>query len=315
MISILYGDDEFLIREKLDEIISKSNDSFVNKFDCNDKNSSIDDIVNACTSVGLFSNSSLVLVKDPYFLIRKVDEKELSKLLEYCKKPVYETNLVFYSFDYSFNERLKIFKDIASNADVIKINKMNRNDFNTYAHSVINSSKLNINRNAIELLISSCNLDSSLLNRNIEVLKLYPGSIDELALTRLITIANEDDVFKLINALTSKKVSLSINYANKLLENDESILRLISTLASQLRFLYAVAYYRSIGKNTKDIMELLNIKSSYRIEKADESLLSISMDDIEKLLSKLSDLDLKCKTNYNLDDKLNLELFIVSLLG
>ena len=96
---------------------------------------------------------------------------------------------------------------------------------------------------------------------------------------------------------------------------DESVLRLISTLANQLRFLYTVAYYSSLGKTTNDLMDIVNTKSSYRIEKAYDTLRNISMEEIEDLLTKLSDLDYKCKTNYDLTDQMNLELFIVSLLN
>ena len=88
------------------------------------------------------------------------------------------------------------------------------------------------------------------------------------------------------------------------MENDESILRLISSLASQLRFLYAVDYYRSNGKNTNEIMKILNVKSSYRIEKAFDSLKQVDAKTIESLLSKLSDLDYQCKSDYDIDDKL-----------
>ena len=315
MISILYGDEQYLVRQKLDEILAKNKDSVITKLDCNDKDFDINSIVDACKSVGLFDDKSLVLVKDPFFLSKKVDEHFLDNLLDYCHKPVYETDLVFYTFDNSFNERLKVFKDIASNADVLKMSQMSRNEFFNYARSTIKQANLNITKEAQELLINNANFDASLLNQNIEVLSLYPEQIDSKALVKLISFSSEEDVFNLINALTSKKASLAIKYANKLMANDESILRLIATLANQLRFLYSVAYYQKEGKSTSEIMNIVNTKSSYRIEKAYETLQEIDMNEIENLLSKLAGLDYKCKTEYDVSDKLKLDLFIVSLLG
>lgn len=315
MIYIVFGEETYLINQKLDEIIKKNSDSLVNKLDASSADFDVNNLVDLCRSVGLFGDKSLILVKDPYFLIKKADEKVFNDLLDYCHKPVYETNLVFYTYDNLFNERLKIFKDISSNAEIIKCNKLQRKEFFDYAKNLIKKSNLSITKEAVELLVNSANFNVSLLHQNIEVLSLYPGKIDTDALYKLISFSSEEDVFNLINAMTSKKVNLSIKFAKKLLAGDESVLRLISTLANQLRFLYTVAYYSSLGKTTNDLMDIVNTKSSYRIEKAYDTLRNISMEEIEDLLTKLSDLDYKCKTNYDLTDQLNLELFIVSLLN
>lgn len=315
MIYLINGDEPYLIEDKLNEIIRKNKDALVSKVDGSSSDFNIDNLVNDCRSVGLFGDKQLILVKDPFFLAKKIDDKCLDNLLDYCHKPVYETDLVFYTLDNSFNERLKCFKDIGSNADVIKLNKLSRNEFFNYARKVIKQSNLNITKEAADALVNNANYDISLLNRNIEVLSLYPEKIDYDALIKLISFSSEEDVFNMINALTSKKASLAIKYANKLMANDESILRLISTLANQLRFLYTVGYYKSLDRSTKDIMDIVNTKSSYRIEKAYETLNLIDMNDIENLLSKLADLDYKCKKDSDIQDKLKLELFIVSLLG
>ena len=315
MISIIYGDEIYFIQEKLSEITRKNSDSNILKLDGSDRGFSIAELVDSCRSFDLFSNKQLIFVKDPAFLIKKYDENDINVLLDYCQKPNYETDLVFYTFDNIFNERLKVFKDIASNADVIKLSKLSKNEFFSYAKNIINNSNINIDKDAINILVNSVNFDLSLLKQNIEILKLYPDRVDSKALSHLITYSNEEDVFNLINALTTKQSSLAIKYANKLMDNDESILRLISTLANQLRFLYSVSYYQSQGKKTNEIMNILNVKSSYRIEKANESLKHIDLDEIESLLSKLADLDYECKKDNDINDRLKLELFIVSMMN
>lgn len=314
MIYIIFGNEEYLVRDKINEIISKNNDSLVSKFDCLNKNSNIDEIVNTCKSVDLFYQKSLVLVKDPYFLITKTDLNDINDILDYCHKPIYENDLIFYSYDNLFDERLKAFKEISANSDVIKLNQLVNRDFYDYARNLIKSYNLNIKNDAAKLLIDSVNFNLSLLNANLNVLSLYPDEIDIDVLNKLISYSSEENVFNLINALISKKVSLAIKFARKLMANDESVLRLISTLANQLRFLYSVAYYKELGKKTNEIMSELNVKSSYRIEKAYESLNNISMNDIENMLTKLADLDYACKVDNEIRDELKLELFIVSLI-
>lgn len=312
MISIVFGDESYLIEKKLKEICSRNKEALLTRFDGLDSNFNLSDVISTCKNVNIFSSSNLVFVKDPLFLTKKIDD-DYTELIEYCHKPVYETDLVFYTYNNNFQERLKIFKDISSNADVIKLNKLDSKNFYSYANASISEAKLNITKDAINYLINAVNYDLSLLYRNIDILKLYPDTIDLNVISKLISYSDEEDIYNLINALTNRNVSASIKSLNKLLNNDESILGIIALLSNQLRFLYMVDYYRSLGKKNNEIMNLVNTKSSYRIEKAIETLRKLNYKDIEYLLSKLSDLDYKCKFNSDLDQKLEFELFITGL--
>lgn len=314
MIYIVNGDESYLVKNKIDEIINSNKDAEIIKFDGNDSDFSCRNVADACRQVGLFSNKTLVLVKDAEFLITKVDEKESESLILYCQKPIYENTLVFYTYDNLFNSRLKTFKEVSANAKVITLNKLDKNEFFNYARNLINNSNLNINKDASNKLVNSSNYDLALLNSNIEILKLYPEQIDINVVNGLITFPDDEDIFNLINSLTNKNVSLSLKYANRLLKADESIIRMISVIASQLRFLYQVAFLSKSGKSSREIAVITQSKD-FRISKALSTLNNISDVDILKLLSKLSDFDYKCKTQSDISDKLNLELLIVSLMA
>ena len=93
----------------------------------------------------------------------------------------------------------------------------------------------------------------------------------------------------------------------------DSLFSLIGLLANQLRFLYQIAYYQSLGKKRNEILELANI-NEYRLNKANEALSNLSMEEILSLLKKLSDLDVKCKCDNSISDETRFELFILELL-
>ena len=314
MIYVIYGNEPFLINQKLNSIIKDHSDAYVTRFNGLDSSFSIDEMLNTCQSIGLFASKSLVIVKDPYFLIKKVDDKLTSSFIDYVNNQIYESILVLYTLDNMFNTRLKIFKDISLNAQIIELNKMKKYDFFNYARSLIKERALNISKDGIELLVNNSNYDISLIVSNLDILSLYPDYLDESAIKKLISFPNEDDTFLLINALTQKKISLSISLANKLLENDESVLKLISTIGAQLRYLYEVSYLFSINKSFNEICKITNSKE-YRVTKALETLKILKEKDILRLQNKLADLDFKIKTQSDISDKLNLELFIVSLMG
>lgn len=314
MIYVIYGSEPYLINNQLNEIINSHKDAFITRFNGLDSDFSVNTMLDACQSVGLFSDSSLVIVKDPYFLINKVDDKTIESINNYVLSQSYENTLVLYTLDNSFNTRSKLFKDILTNAQGIELNKLRKYDFYNYARGLIKNRISNISKDAIELLVKNSNYDISLLSCNLDVLELYPDYIDLDVVNNLISMPNEDDVFSLINALTNKKVSLSIKYANKLLENNEPVLRLLSTIASQLRFIYEISYLESIHKSFQEICKMTNSKD-YRVQKALESLQMMNENDILKLQSKIADLDYKLKMNNEISEKLNLELLIVSLMG
>lgn len=314
MIYVIKGDEPYLIRKKIAEILNSNKDSEVIRFNGLDASFSIHEVINACRSINLFVSKVVVLVKDAPFLYKKASDEEFSILKEYVTNPTFETDLIFYSLEGNISEKLKTTKELIKNAQLLKLDKLKKNDFFGYAKNMINQAKLNIDKDAIDYLINNSNFDLNLLSSNIKVLSLYPEKINKEALVKLISLPDEEEPFNLINALTNKDISKSIEYVNKILKYDDNILGLISMIASQLRFLYSVYYFDSIGYSTNDIMNTLKVRNDYRIIKARETLRNISKEDILSLLSKLSDLDYKCKTNSDIDDKTKLELLIVSLI-
>lgn len=315
MIYVIKGEEPYLIRKKISEIVSANKNSEIVKFNGSDNSFSIYEVINTCRSINLFMDKVVVLVKDAPLLYKKASDEELKALVDYIDNPTYEAELIFYSLENNISEKLKSTKELIKNAQYIKLDKLKKNDFYSYARNMINQCRLNIDSKAIDYLVNNSNFDLSLLSSNLRVLSLYPDFINLDVLNKLISLPDEEDPFNLINSLTNKDISKSIEYVNKLLKYDDNILGLISLISAQLRFLYAVSYYDEIGYSTSDIMNALKVRNDYRIVKARETLRNISKEDILKLLSDLSDLDFKCKTNSEIDDKTKLELLIVNMIN
>ena len=111
----------------------------------------------------------------------------------------------------------------------------------------------------------------------------------------------------------AKNISKAIILVKKYLKYDDNVLGLLALLANQLRLLYSIAYYQSVGKSKKEIEEILNI-NPYRLQKAFEVISNFDMKEIMSLLNKLADLDYNIKVDSSIDDKLRTELFILELL-
>jgi DNA polymerase-3 subunit delta len=311
MIYVIEGQEEYFIRERINKIISE-NEGEVSRFDSSDKSFSIDIMLEACQGNSLFSQGSIVLVNEPYFLIKKIDDNEYNVLEKYINNPIYECQLILFTYNNNFNSRLKAYKMVSHNAENIVLNSLDYKNFNSYVKSRINEEKLNISSDAAYLLNNLCKRSATLFNRNIEILKLFPEQITPVVVAKLCSRSDDNESFDLINALTDKDLSKAILLERKMLSDNDSALSVISLLAGQLRFLYQIAYYNSIGMNKRDIINQNNI-NEYRYDKAVTTLNKLSMNQIITLLKDLSDLDIAAKSDYSLKDNERFEMFIVRM--
>lgn len=312
MIYILKGQEEYLIRQKINEFTSIP-DTQIIRFDGSEKDFTIDQMLEACSSTSLFSVRNIVLVSQPFFLTKRVPDEELSGLYEYVSNPLYETDLIFYTFTDNFNSRLKAYKTIAANAEVIDYKSYDYNDFSSYLRTRIKEENLDISQDAISVLGNICKRSITLLNRNIELLTLYPEKITADVVLKLCTASDDNDVFEMINAITRKDVSETIRIERKMLNETDSVLGVISLLANQLRYLYQVAYYQENGKRKHEIAQLTD-SGDYRLNKAFQSLQKLNSAQIIELLNGLCLLDMQCKSDGSISNNARLELFILDLL-
>ena len=312
MIYVIQGQEEYFIAQKINEIISDAKGDII-RFNGSDNQFSIDEMLNACMSNSLFSQYATILVSDPYFLTKKIDDKELKQLYEYINNPAYESDLVFYTYTNSFNQKLKIYKDIISNAQVFNFENYNYQNYQNYTRGQIQEAHLDITKEAIDELINMCDKSATLFHQNLEILSLYPDKIDTNVIKQLCCEPEMVDAFKLINAFTDKDISRAISVERKMFSENDSLYSIIGLLAGQLRFIYQVAYYVDNNKNIKEIIELTNSNEN-RIKMTKKVLEKIGKDQIIELLAKLSDLDCQYKRNDCLSDRQLFELFILNLL-
>ena len=310
MIRIIYGQEECFIRDKLNDM--KTDDIEIIAFDGYDKSFSIRDMLEACDTNSLFGDKTLVLVRDPVFFRKKISDQETELLNRFIEDPSLDSDLILYTYLNNFDQRLKVYKMFVKNAEVIICNSLNQQSFNNYVRSRLSEEGLSLKNEAITHLTELCKRNATLLNQNIEVLKLYPDPIDASVIDRLCSHNDENDAFDLINALVDKDVSKAIYHARMMAQNNDSVLGILSLLSNQLRFLYHVAYLRSIDISKQEILEITKA-SENRMYHVYKTLDHLTMDQIMKLLSDLSDLDILCKSDSSLNDFSRLELLILNL--
>ncbi|MDO4197407.1 MAG: DNA polymerase III subunit delta [Erysipelotrichaceae bacterium] len=308
MIYVISGKEELFIRDKIDEICT--DDADIAKMNGSEKSFSLMEMLEYCNASSLFASKNIVLVKDPVFLCRKYDEKETEKLMDYISNPIYETDLVFYTFENRFNEKLGVYKQVCKNAQVIKCDGVDARNYEAYAMKTINERKLSIDRDSMRYLVSVCGNNASLLNKNLDILSLYPESISRKVIDSLCTIQESESAYDFINAYIDRNYSRAIELLRQYLKDEDSVLAVIGTLAAQLRFMYQFIYYDKKGYKTYDIASVLKC-TPYRANKTKEMIHKISADEIMRLLNDLSAVELQCKYDSSVLNSSLLEMFIL----
>lgn len=310
MIYVIRGSEQYFIEEKVKEICLDTTE--VIKYDGSSKDFDVFEMLDNCTANSLFADKITIAVKDPYFLIKKTDEKIANAIMDYVHNPLYETDLVFYTLDDSFNTKLKLFKDICENADLMVFDSFDYKNFNNYVIRRLNEKNIKLSKDCQNQLIAICKKDATLFNKNLELLCLYPDNIDSNVINKLCTSSDDNISFDLINAITNKDISKAIQAERRLLKDNETV-GIINLLASQLRTLYTIAYLKENNYKKTEIMKEINY-TEYRLNLALDTLNKLSKNKIIEMLHELSQLDIMYKTDNSISDVSRFELFILGML-
>ena len=121
------------------------------------------------------------------------------------------------------------------------------------------------------------------------------------------------DNFALIDALLQKRTADVFRLIRDYRQVNESILPLLATIGTSLRYLYGVDYLRRRGWSRQQIAEEIGKPncSVYRVQKAEETLQRTDMYRILEMLKDLSALDEAIKTDSSLSESARFDLFLL----
>lgn len=312
MIKLVYGDEPYLIFEKIKEIIAEEKIEKYNikKVNGEDKKFVVDDFIKSVKQIDLFSDKKLFLLKNPAFLKNKMEDKEYNQLSEYLNF-VDESNviIIYNENGFSFKSNLKIFKEISKKAEVFYYKKVNDYDYLEHVNKILKKKNINLNRQLFDLLVYLIPNDLLKLENEVEKLRIYGNELTKETIISLIDPNMDDNLFNIINAILDKNIKLVTEKINEFYLQNIYPSILISSISSQMRFMFCVkTLYEKHDK--KEISDILN---------ANPVRVSIALNTINKhkkynflnALKNLMELDQKIKIEYEIDSK---DLFMIYIM-
>lgn len=313
MIHIINGNDEFLIKKKVNELISSFNDATVVNYDGKNVKFNILEVIDECNMQDLFNPYKIVLVNNPQFFCAKhsLDDKASKCLIDYSFNSNPCTELIFYG-NFDVDKRKKFFKELSKHARYEEINKMDDRSFKAYMREYLKKHPLNIDNNALNNFINMMPNDLLLFHNEVQKLALYPDFIDNDVLKKLVNFPLEDNIFQLTNALVSKNIKQAFHTWNDLKIQKIEPIQIILITASQFRFMLQVRVLMNQGYNEDKIAKTLKAHP-YRIKITMSNVMMTSSKKLLGILSSLANLDQSVKKG-QIDAKQGLEKFMIEVI-
>ena len=309
MIYLLYGLEPFLISNEVKKIIKSFDQNSIQKYDLND--TLIEDIIDDASMMDLFSDNKVIIIENStIFAGSKTPlEHNLNKFLDYLNSPNENTTLIFTLIGDKLDERKKIVKTIEQKYKVINFNNLN---INNIIKDIFEDYK--ISNQDILLLTNRVGNDLNILYQEIEKIKIYKDKDLNITSQDIINLTPKNvsnDLFKLVDCIILKQKHDALDIYSQMLKLNEEPIKIIITLANQIRLMYQVKELSLKGYTEKDIASMLKIHP-YRVKLAREKGYQYDSPKLLKLLYELAELDINIKKGL-VDKNIALEIFILKL--
>ena len=301
---LIYGEEEFLIENEVNNIINKSgvDELNISKYDL--LSDSLKDIIDDACTVSLFSDKKIVIINN-FDNISKLEDDIVSEFDKFIHNISSDVILILVCS--KLDERKKLTKELKKLCTVKEFNK-NKNISNTVRSMFLD---YKIDYSTVDLLIKIVGNDLMILNQEAIKLMTYKAdkTITKEDVLALCSSNSNDDIFDLINAVVNKDKDKALTIYSNLIKSNEEPIKIVITLANQFRLIYQCKELYKKGNSEDSISKTLDIHP-YRVKLALNNSKNYSSNIILKYLNDLSEIDNNIKSGV-VDKGLAFELFLL----
>ena len=311
MIYTLYGEDTFGMNKFINDLMKKEQieDKITNDYE----ESNIKDVLEECSYNDLFGNKKLVVLNNATFLTGKTTLNDDSLEL-YINNPNELTILILKVNEDKLDERKKLVKLLKEKSTVKLFLSLDVKDINAYIKNYFTSEEYKIDNTTIALIASRINGNTKVLNSELNKLMLYKindKTITKEDVLKVITKYEEDNIFKLVDAVIKKDKPSIFTLYKGLIDNKEEPAVIMSLLSNNLRIILQSGILYKDGYSKDKIASYLK-EHPYRISLALENSRLIEKKELINDLNKLAILDYQIKSG-EVDRFKGLEAFFIEL--
>lgn len=307
---LLESEDFVSLQHKIDELIKNNSfsDATISTYDMEEN--TLENALEDLDTYSFFSDKKVIVIKKIEVLNQEENKKDIAHLMKYLDNSSSDNLLIICAE--KLNNVLKITKDLKKKCNYIKIEF----DIDKYLKDELKGYKL---ENGVStMLLDYClgdvtklhNECSKLKNFCIDTKSISKSDVEELVMEKLGD--SKDLTFSFTRCLAEKNKNEALKKYKELLSYNIEPLSILGLLASQIRIMYQVKVLEKQNLSNREIANILEEKSDYRISKTRELTRFYSENELLRLMQKLQEIDLQCKST-DVDPNFLIELFIINI--
>ncbi|MCI6266906.1 MAG: DNA polymerase III subunit delta [Erysipelotrichaceae bacterium] len=305
---LLYGPDKSFLQHELDKLLSKLKIKDIIRYHM--ATSSILDVVEDASTIGLFSSNKVIILEDCYFLSANKTIDDLEVLERYVKKYNPNNYCILLAYTEKIDTRKKIYKLLNENGKIIELKKVDQEYLKKYIEDILKQK--NYQMEDINYFLDKTGSSLSNIQNELDKLMMYRLESKKIVredIDKITMLSVEDEIFSLSDAIIAKDVSKSLKLLEEFLNKGYDEIQMIMLLASQFRFLFQVKRLQNKNKSEGEIAKILEV-NPYRVKFTTKKLYTYSEDMLLEYIQKLAKMDHDIKLGI-MDKKLALELFVI----
>ena len=288
MVITIAGDNALVKKHELSKLVNdfiKTNgDQSVHRYDGSEV--SFQEIYDATSSVSLFAQATLVVVKNPN------ENKELEEKIEPLVESISEeTTLVL--FFTNVDKRSKLYKYLKKATVFQEHNELKEHELIGWLQEVVNARKGQADRSSLGYLVDRVGADQFLLRNEIDKLLSYDKTVTRESIDKMVEKQPRDTIFELLDLALQQRTEQALEKYRSLRANRVEPHYVLSMLVWQMNNLALVKTAQ--GQSTDEIAKSTGV-SPFVLKKAAQMSSGISLAQLKKLYSVVEEADYKLKS-------------------
>ena len=306
----IFGNEEYLIENKIKEIIDKNDSSSVLRFNSELK---INEIINQISTFSLF-DSSRILIFNNFPYITKSTDNEVNAIIKSLNFKPSSTIVIFTSEKINEkNKDNKLFHFLKEKAKCFEFNELSDKEITQIVKEKIHSYGATISDIDLFYFLSKVPNKLSFIMNELEKLISLDKNISKSNIDDLVQKYDLGSTFDFINSFHTGNVELLFKSYYEKLNHGETIQTFINQITNVLEICSRIFSLKKLGKSVKEIENIIG-KHSFVVKKNIEFLESVGYTKINKYLNMISNLDTKIK-NGLIDEKIGFERFLLETIN
>ena len=301
-VTLINGDENYLI----DNLTKYIADNFLLQayLDFNltiiDAIMDIDSIESIAMTLPFFDAKRIILFQNSGLLKTIKDEQE-EKLIKFINQ--LPEHLIVIFVETELDKRKKIYKQISKIADLVTVDRLSRQELVKWCAKRFKLYNKEVDLHVINFLIEMVNYlepeaDKNLydMDNTIRMLAGISGQVTESVIRQYVDIPIEHNIFKMMDAMSSKHISDALTILTQIISNGEAEIKVFYMINQQYRNIYKTKLLLEAGHSSQTIASKLDIHP-FVAKKAGGFASHFTVKQLIEIINVLEEVDIAMKSS------------------